>query len=64
MRHTVTLTIDIEYNPKKTDPDGLARAMDKLLETATSTSGILEDYGNPSMGEFLIKGTTDTDWEG
>jgi hypothetical protein len=27
--------------------------MDRLLETALSTPGILADYGNPVVGEFL-----------
>ena len=30
-----TLTVDIEYDPELTDPEGLACAMDRLME-ATS----------------------------
>ena len=53
-----TLTIDVEYDPQMTDRDGLACAMDRLLETALSTPGILADYGNPRVGEFFVaKGT-------
>ena len=33
-----TLTVEVEYDPRKTDPDGLASAMDRLLETALSLS--------------------------
>jgi hypothetical protein len=51
---TATLTLEIEYNPRKTDPDGLACAMDRLLETALSTPGILDEYGNPVIREFSI----------
>jgi len=51
---TTTLTVEIEYNPRKTDPEGLACAMDRLLETALSTPGILDDYGNPTIREFFV----------
>lgn len=49
-----TLTVDVDYDPKLTDPEGLACAMDRLLETALSTPGILEDYGTPAIGEFFV----------
>jgi hypothetical protein len=49
-----TLTVDIEYDPELTDPEGLASAMDRLLETALSTPGIMEEYGDPRIGEFLV----------
>jgi hypothetical protein len=39
-----TLTVEIEYDPKMTDPEGLACAMDRLLETALSTPGIFDEY--------------------
>jgi hypothetical protein len=51
---TTTLTVEIKYNPRKTDPEGLACAMDRLLETALSTPGILDDYGNPTIREFFV----------
>ena len=49
-----TLSVEIEYNPATTDPEGLACAMDRLLETALSTPDILSEYGNPKVGEFLV----------
>ena len=49
-----TLTVEVEYDPAKTDPEGLACAMDRLLETALSTPDILSEYGNPTVGEFLV----------
>jgi hypothetical protein len=49
-----TLTLDIDYDPDQTDPEELACAMDRLLETALSTPGILDDYGNPRIGEFFV----------
>ena len=49
-----TLTVEIDYDPAMTDGEGLACAMDRLLETALSTPGILEEYGNPKVGEFFV----------
>jgi hypothetical protein len=31
----LTLTLDLMYNDERTDPDGVARLLDKMLETAT-----------------------------
>ncbi len=52
-QQTATLTVDVDYNPAMTDPESLASAMDTLLETALSTPGILDDYGDPVVGEFV-----------
>jgi hypothetical protein len=49
-----TLTVEVEYNPAMTDPEGLACAMDRLLETVLSTPGIMDEYGNPRVGEFFV----------
>jgi hypothetical protein len=49
-----TLTVEVEYDPAMTDPESLACAMDRLLETALSTPDIFDDYGNPKVGEFLV----------
>ena len=50
---TCRLYLDVQYDPEITEPDSLAVAFDRLLETALSTPGILDDYGNPQTGEFL-----------
>ena len=47
------LTIEVEYDPRVTDPESLAIAADHLLETALSTHGIVEEYGEPRFGEFF-----------
>jgi hypothetical protein len=52
MQAKTTLTIDIEYDPKVTDAESIASAMDALLKTAISIPGILEEYGDPKIGEF------------
>jgi hypothetical protein len=54
------LTVEIEYDPNVTDQEGLACAMDRLLETALSTPDILSEYGSPSIGEFCIAKETPT----
>ena len=48
------LSLEIEYDPALTDPEGLASALDRLLETALSTPDLLSEYGNPVVGEFLV----------
>lgn len=49
-----TLTLHVSYDPRQTDPESLASAFDTLLETALSTPGILEEYGDLAIGEFLV----------
>jgi len=49
-----TLTVELEYDAARTDPEGLACAMDRLLETALSTPDILEEYANPTVGAFFV----------
>ncbi len=48
------LWLEVEYNPEYTDPEGLAQALDRLLETVLSTPGIMEDYGQPHFGPFCV----------
>lgn len=49
-----TLRIGIEYDEVLTDPESLASAADTLLETALSTPGILDEYGNPRFDRFFV----------
>ena len=49
-RAVFTLQVDCDAN--RTDPEALASALDRLLETALSTPGILEEYGDPTTHEF------------
>jgi hypothetical protein len=49
---TCKISIVIEYDETVTDPESIASAADILLDTALSTPGILEDYGNPQFGRF------------
>lgn len=54
-KQTATLTIEIEFDPSITDADAVGVAVDSLLETAMSTPGILDEYGNPSIGQTYIQ---------
>lgn len=47
-----TLTVDVCFSDS-TDLESLAGALDILMETALSSPGILEEYGDPSIGEFI-----------
>jgi len=51
---TETLTIEIEFDERITDADAVGVAVDNLLETAMSTPGILDEYGDPSIGQTYI----------
>lgn len=54
------LILTVDYDPAMTDPEGLASAMDRLLETALSTPGIMEEYGNTAIGEFFVAPTSES----
>jgi len=52
------LTIEVDFDPSKTDGEGLATAFDKLLKTVMSTPGYLEEYGEVKLSKdgFLCPG--------
>lgn len=54
MRCTATFAIKVDYDDQHTDPDALGEALDRLMETALSTPGILDEYGHVEVGEFEI----------
>ena len=45
-----TFTLTVEHDDAH-DEDTIGGAVDTLLETATSTPGILDDLDNPTIGE-------------
>jgi hypothetical protein len=47
------LTIEIEYDEEATDSEGVAYAIDRLIETARCQVA-LEEYGNPNIGEAFV----------
>ena len=49
------LFIEVEFDGNQTDAESLAAAADMLLQTALSTPGLLDEYGNPQFGEFFIE---------
>jgi hypothetical protein len=54
MKKTTLLVIEVEYDDEVTDAESVAAAADTLLETALSTPGILDEYGNPSFDRFQV----------
>jgi hypothetical protein len=51
---TTNLEVSVEYDADVTDPEGIASALDRLMETALSTPDILVEYGNPHVGQFFV----------
>lgn len=49
------LSIEVEFDSEQTDAESLASAVDTLLNTALSTPGVLDEFGNPQFGEFFIE---------
>lgn len=49
-----TLWLEVDYSPEYTDPESLATALDRLLETILSTPGIMEEYGDPRFGPCWV----------
>lgn len=48
------LYVDVTYDPRITDGESVANALDQLMETALSTPDILDEYGNPDIGAFYV----------
>lgn len=53
-KHTAHFTLDVTFDPRKTDAESLASALDRLMETALSTPDLLHEYGNPKIGKFYV----------
>jgi len=48
------LSFPVCYDRDVTDPEALGYAFDRLLDTAMSTPGILDEYGNPTIGATFL----------
>lgn len=57
---TAKLYVEVQFDPEMTDAESLASAFDNLMKIALSTPEILDDYGNPGVGEFYAIGETPT----
>lgn len=49
---TLTLRLDVEFDPGTTDREAVADTMNRVLQNALSTDGILDEIGNPNVGDF------------
>ncbi|SHG88619.1 hypothetical protein [Bradyrhizobium erythrophlei] len=48
------LKLSVRYDDSITDAESLCDALDTLIETATSTIGILDEYGDPKIHSFAV----------
>lgn len=48
---THIFTLAVTFDEKVTDEDSIGEAVDSLVETAASTPGILDDYGEVHIGQ-------------
>ena len=46
------MVIETAFDPDITDAESLASALDTLMDTAKSTPGILDEYGDPEVKAF------------
>jgi hypothetical protein len=46
--------LSVEYDPAVTDPESLASALARLMETACLRPGILDEHGNPRIEPFSV----------
>lgn len=51
---TARLILPVTYDDATTDAEAVAEAVDKLIETALSTPGVLDEYGKPTMGSTTV----------
>jgi len=52
------LSIEVEYDPDKTDPESLCSVVDSLLKTAQGQIP-LDEYGSPKFGQCLLPSSRD-----
>jgi hypothetical protein len=48
------LVFEVTFDEDVTDAESLSNAFETLLETAMSTPGILDEYGNPEISRILV----------
>lgn len=51
---TARLWFEVTFDENITDAESLSNAFETLLETAMSTPGILDEYGNPEISRILV----------
>lgn len=57
MKAKTTLTIEVEYDDTKTDPEGLASMLDKVIETGfiVIEDAHVGDYGKPVFHDVYVE---------
>lgn len=56
---TVVLGLPVTFDPSVTDAASVAAAVDKLIETATSTPGVLDELGEVTIGGTQVPHSED-----
>ena len=54
MTARVTLSVVVEYDPRRGDPDTIASALDCLLSVGRDPDPTLQDYGVIALGDFAV----------
>ena len=57
----ITLQVSVSYDRSRATEDEVCAAMNKLLETATSTPSVLSEVGDVRVGDFEILMGNDVD---
>lgn len=52
------LKLPVTFDDQKTDLESLSSALDRLMETALSTPGILDEYGVIEVGPLVVSRKT------
>lgn len=54
---TAILTLRVTYDPNRTSAEDIESTLNNLLDTATSTDGILDEIANPDIGPLTVAAT-------
>jgi len=57
MKTSITLMLGVTFDPSKTTPEDIRVCLGQLLDTVTSTPGVLDEIGNPEIAEFDVHPT-------
>jgi hypothetical protein len=58
VKRTQQFVLPVEYDDEVTNPAEIAEALDRLMATALSTPGVLDDCGSPRVDEFFPAAAT------
>ena len=62
MKTNGVLLLPVTFDDEKTDLESLSSGVDTLLRTATSPPGILDDYGEVTIGDTELPAEPKSAW--